>query len=128
MAWQEHIKVHPSAEMFPQMSGAELEELGRDIVANGLRHPIVLFCDREKRGPRDRAEPSELVVLDGRNRLNALEAVGIRIVDDGGYLWPDVAVEGEPVEIIWRSLGGSEEFDPYAYVISANVRRRHLNT
>jgi len=57
------MKVHPLADLFPQIEGRELEELVEDIRNNGLRVPIVL--DREGR------------LLDGRNRLRACRAAGV---------------------------------------------------
>jgi len=57
------MKVHPLADLFPQIEGRELEELVDDIRNNGLRVPIVL--DREGR------------LLDGRNRLRACRAAGV---------------------------------------------------
>lgn len=40
------IGIHELAERFPDPSDEELAELGRDVVENGLRHPIVFYCDR----------------------------------------------------------------------------------
>src|SRR5438477_1409050 len=102
-SWRDVIKVHPAAELFPMMSEAELRELGEDIVANGLREPATLA----KVG-------GELVLLDGRNRLAAMELVGLRTVTDAGVLDD------------WFYTVPAEPRDPYAYVISANIHRRHL--
>ncbi len=70
-------KPHPIAEVIPRMQPAEVAELARDIGANGLIHPIVLF---------------EGKVLDGRHRLEACAKAGVkpRFVDWEG--------EGSPVE------------------------------
>ena len=54
-------KVHPVAEMFPLMEGAEFDELVADIVANGLLNPIMV-----QKG----------VLLDGRNRRAACAQAG----------------------------------------------------
>ena len=51
------MKIHAAADLFPMMPEEELQELARDIAANGLIHPIVL--DDQKQ------------VVDGRNRLAA---------------------------------------------------------
>lgn len=55
--------VHPAAELFPMLPDDELDDLARDIHANGLIHPIV----------RDRSG----AILDGRNRLRACELAGV---------------------------------------------------
>jgi ParB-like chromosome segregation protein Spo0J len=59
-------EVHPAADLFPMMTGDELQALADDIRENGLRQPVVL--DGEGR------------VLDGRNRLAACELVGVEPV------------------------------------------------
>jgi ParB-like chromosome segregation protein Spo0J len=69
--WRETWKVHPAAEVFPLMEDDELEALGKDITENGLKQPIMMF-DAEG-GP---------VVLDGRNRLEAMERAGIKTAKD----------------------------------------------
>jgi hypothetical protein len=95
------------------MSDPELKELGEDIKKNGLTSPVVLW-------QADPKAPEQL--LDGRNRLDAIELV-----------------TGKPVEIGAPSLMAGEDFlasdkvivldksvDPYAYVVSANLVRRQL--
>jgi hypothetical protein len=67
--WREHLKVHPAAETFPLMSEAELKDLAADIKANGLREPIILWRENW-----DHETPA--ILLDGRNRLDALAALG----------------------------------------------------
>jgi hypothetical protein len=126
---RDRIGVHAAAEMFLMMSEAELLELGKDIDEHGLRHPVVIFCDRIKRSRNDYARLDEMLLLDGRNRLSAMEAAGIRLFDEeAGTLSPDIQTDGDdPIEIIWRGYdGGSDVFDPFAYVVSANLHRRHL--
>jgi ParB-like chromosome segregation protein Spo0J len=81
------------------MTGSELQALANDIKANGLRQQVVYFVTR--RGERQ--------LLDGRNRLAACKLARMRTD------W-----EGREVR--------EGEVDPYDYVISANIRRRHLNT
>jgi len=89
------LPVHPAAELFPLMEGAEFDELVTDIKANGLREPIALWGGGERSGGQ---------VLDGRNRYRACLAAGIR-----------PRFEHLPA------------VDPLKYVISANIRRRHLS-
>jgi ParB family chromosome partitioning protein len=56
------LPVHPAAEMFPLLTGAEFDALVADIKENGLREPIVLLDGK---------------VLDGRNRMIACRQLGI---------------------------------------------------
>jgi hypothetical protein len=93
------ITVHPAAEMFPMMDDAELDELAADIERNGLYEAIAY-------------QNGEL--LDGRNRLAAI----YRIKDEKRrtYLLGVVASSKRALEVQ----------DPVAYVVSANLRRRHL--
>jgi ParB-like chromosome segregation protein Spo0J len=50
------MRVNPLAEIFPLMTGVDLQNLAADIKANGQRHPIVLHKG---------------AIVDGRNRLAA---------------------------------------------------------
>ena len=71
--WRDHLKVHPAADVFPLLSEtdpAALRELGEDIKKNGLRAPIALWKNQKRFPP---------VLLDGRNRLDAMEAASIEI-------------------------------------------------
>ena len=99
MTWRDQYRVHPAADVFPMMSDTELAELGEDISANGLRSKIIFT-------PADENE-----ILDGRNRLEAMERAGFDIS-------PDALASRGAVD--WH-LG-----DPVAYVISSNIHRRHL--
>jgi hypothetical protein len=100
-SWRDVLPIHPAAEMFPLMSPDELRVLGEDIKANGLKNPVTLWA----------AEPdSEWFLLDGRNRLDAMELIGLSTLED--HQW----------QVIFGSKGG----DPYAFVVSANIHRRHL--
>jgi hypothetical protein len=91
---------HPLADIFPLMEGKEFDALVADIKANGLREGIVLFGDK---------------ILDGRNRYRACEAAGVT----PGFR---VAVQSPEQSNIARPL----ITDPAAYVVSANIHRRHL--
>jgi hypothetical protein len=91
---------HPLADLFPLMEGAEFDALVADIRANGLRDGIVLYENK---------------ILDGRNRYRACEAAGV----SPGFR---VAVQSPDQSNIARPL----ITDPTAYVISANIHRRHL--
>jgi len=103
---------HPAANVFPLMEGEEFDALVADIKANGLREPIVTLKGK---------------ILDGRNRYRACLAAGVK---------PEFAVRVHADTCLMHTVKGIEDGyceegegwikDPIAYVISANIRRRHL--
>jgi hypothetical protein len=112
MTWRDILPIHPAAELFPLMSPDELRELGEDIVKNGLTSPIVLWQGDLK---------SSVCLLDGRNRLDAIElarrseaVVGAPSITAGNF------------HAINEVITLDKSVDPWAYVISANMNRRHL--
>jgi hypothetical protein len=88
---KQRFDIHPAATLFPMMSDSEYEGLKQDIAENGQRESIVVWCNQ---------------IIDGRNRLRAMEELGRQ---------PDIA------EL-------DEDQDPWKYVISHNLHRRHLTT
>jgi len=84
-------KVHPVADLFPLITGDELDKLVKDIKTNGLIDPIVLTSDG--------------LIADGRNRYRACEKAGVDL--RFSTLDPTVSVT--------------------EYIISKNLRRRHLD-
>jgi hypothetical protein len=95
------LTFHPIANLFPLMTQTELEQLAADIGAHGIREPIVINMQGQ--------------ILDGRNRYRAwLWHVGYR-------------VDGLPLRT--RLFGSLPEdgADEIAFVISANLMRRHLS-
>ena len=72
-SWRDICQVHPAAEIFPMLSEDKLRALGEDIKEHGLKEPIVLWSI-------DPEDNQSAVVLDGRNRLDAMELVGIETV------------------------------------------------
>src|SRR6516162_940098 len=103
MSWRDHIKVHPAADLFPMMSESELRELGEDIKENGQRVQVVLWKDPSPGG--------EYWLIDGRNRLDAMELAGLCVFDKIGRQ-----------RFYWRLMDG----DPYEQVLSLNLLRRNL--
>jgi hypothetical protein len=100
-SWRDNIDVHPAADMFPMMSEAELDELAADIAQHGLRVPIWFSAYGE--------------LLDGRNRLAAIDRIPDQKRRDECRNWAD-----------YNARGLSYVGDPYKFVVSANVHRRHL--
>lgn len=82
--------VHPAAELFPLIEGDPFAELVADIKANGQREACWLNRDG--------------VLLDGRNRIRACQAAGVR---------PS-----------FRQYDGDDEV---GFIVSLNLRRRHLS-
>jgi hypothetical protein len=83
------------------MTDAELDDLAQDIKTNGLQQQIATWKDRN----------GKVWLLDGRSRLEACSRAGVKIND------AEHVVRYEHTEVS----------DPAAFVISANVRRRHLS-
>lgn len=100
MGWRDDYKIHPAADVFPMMSHEELDALAADIKANGgLTSPISFFVESD----------GTLTVADGRNRLEALERIGLTLTP--------CAIERIDPTLI----------DPVAYIIGKNILRRHLS-
>jgi DNA-binding Lrp family transcriptional regulator len=113
VSWRDNLLIHPAVELFPPMSSDELRALGEDIVKNGFTSPIVLWRAR----PNERA-----ILLDGRSRLDATEmATGRAVeVDGSSVMAGEFLATNKVIVLDGRSV------DPWAYAISANIRRRHL--
>ena len=103
--WRCVLRIHEAAELLPRMSNAELRELGEDIKKRGLQSPITIITDVEG-GER---------LLDGINRLDAMELVGIPIVKNGEL----------NLEVV-QTHNVAGNIDPHAYVLGANLLRRYL--
>jgi hypothetical protein len=104
-SWRDVLPIHPAAELFPLMSEDEQRALGEDIKRNGLQQTITLWSPTMGGAP---------AMLDGRNRLDALELVGIPTVANG-------RLRREIPRVITLA-----DTDPWKFVVSANIHRRHL--
>ena len=92
------VKIHEAAELFPMMGDADYKQLKKDIALNGLKSDLVFIGT----GSNDRE------LLDGRNRLKAMQELGID--------WEAFCFVEHPDNIP----------DPVGYVVSLNLHRRHL--
>jgi hypothetical protein len=63
-SWRDVLPIHPAAELFPLMSQEELRELGENIKIHGLKSHLKVYKSK---------------LLDGRNRIEAMEFVGVSI-------------------------------------------------
>jgi hypothetical protein len=131
-SWRDVLPIHPAAEVCPMMSEPELKEWGEDIKKNGLKTSIAIFDSGvDTKGPR-------YWLLDGRNRLAAMEAVGLaprlalKPFRRGGGSWWTLTLEGvgedDHPDLCGFVLPQPKlvDDDPYAFVASANIHRRHL--
>jgi hypothetical protein len=135
--WRDRYHVHPAADLFPMMTDAELDELGEDIKKNGLTSPIMLWTDNRAwadshaAGSDDKDTESPAYLLDGRNRL---EACQLKRIDFDSVPCP--TLHGRRVQQSSALISCSAdmatswewqtEVDPVAYIMSANLNRRHL--
>jgi hypothetical protein len=99
LTWRNILPTHPAAKEFVAPTPTDLKKLADDIAANGLQNKVKL---QWRDGVR--------ILLDGRSRLDALEMNGRTIDLDDTSIFEVVA----------------ESVDPVAYVIGANILRRHL--
>jgi len=115
--WREVFSVHPAADLFPLMSADELRDLADDIKKNGLIHKATYNYGATK---------GEFVLLDGRNRLDALALLGEHIwIDSRGNPDPRYCSAASRVLLnLAEGIGGIR--DVTAWVISENIKRRHL--
>jgi tRNA U34 2-thiouridine synthase MnmA/TrmU len=108
-SWRDQIPVHPACDVFPMLGKDELRQLSEDIEKHGCREKVVIFAEGSGR-------EKVVSLLDGRNRLDAMELAGSEIEAHEGHMF----VDGRKVSTLISGI------DPYAYAVSANLRRRHL--
>jgi hypothetical protein len=118
--WRDSLPIHPECERFPEITPQEARALRADIKKHGLKTQIAVWLSSTAPGP---------VLLDGRSRLDASEAIhgplsfrstgtGYEVVDEEG----NVIIGPDDITVL------DERVDPADHVYSANVHRRHLGT
>lgn len=101
-SWRDWLPIHPRADRLPLLPPDKLRAMADDIKKpGGLRLSAVFW-----RRPSD-GEPE---LLDGRNRLDALELLGEKITLDNNLIFDEVP----------------SDIDAVAYIVSVNIHRRHL--
>jgi hypothetical protein len=122
--WRNVFKVHPGCAVFPAMSPDQLRALGEDIKANGLQATIKYVRYHRGTGQYDSRRGKEgdtgLILIDGRNRLDAMELVGEGV--------PTTVEEIEFDLINFEKVEVKDDAEIVAYIVSANIHRRHLTT
>jgi hypothetical protein len=69
-SWRDALPIHPTTELLPRMSPDELRVLAEDILERGLDIPITVWRAQEHFPPQS---------IDGRNRLDAMQAVSFTL-------------------------------------------------
>ena len=109
-AANQELEFHPLADIFPLMEGEEFDALVADLKANGLREKMDLY---------------EGKIIDGRNRYRALRRLGIDpSADPSNYFRKAIYAHAVGGDI--KSHEQTNDDRVRAYVISKNIRRRHL--
>jgi hypothetical protein len=124
IGWRNVFKVHPACAILRAMPPDQLRALGEDIKANGLQETIKYVrynrrteqYDDASRRPSD-DDDVDLILIDGRNRLDAMEMVGERVPTT-----LDEFDEFSESENLW--FRNDEKI--VRHIISANIHRRHL--
>jgi hypothetical protein len=90
------LEFHPLANLFPLLQDEELQKIVDDIKVDGFREHEQIVIHEGK-------------ILDGRNRYKATQLAGYKLEQAN-----------------FRDFNLETEGDPYRFVISKNIYRRHL--
>jgi hypothetical protein len=121
--WREAISIHPEAERYPRLSHEELLVLSKDIEKHGLRQKIVLWTSANYEGSLEslleqaQAKCLDLFLLDGRNRILAIEQISDEKLKE--MLLADAFFNA-------KVFTGPPEAEPLFLIASLNLHRRHL--
>lgn len=118
-SWRDVYGIHPAADLFPLLAEDELRAMGEDIKKNGLQEQVVFWSEKAN-------DLKTIMLLDGRNRLDAMELVGMETLHLVGEEYrlkmPARYLSLEP-NSLFPDTGRT---NPFLYAISKNVHRRHL--
>lgn len=104
-SWRDVVQIHPCADVFPQAKEDDIKELAKSIRETGLREGVTLW-----------EVGSRQFLLDGQTRLDALERLGIKVIDGDGL----------DEEFVKETINSVSSFTAAQAVIAGNIRRRHL--
>ena len=110
--WRDRLSVHPKAEQYPLLKADELRTLAADIEAHGLRYRVKAYIDPNS---------NKQILLDGRNRLSALQLLEREIFGRDGALKPEWCEQ-----VLVRADTKPEELE--ALIDGLNLHRRHLTS
>jgi hypothetical protein len=121
-AWREAFHIHPDCLKLPPAMPGEVAALASDISRQGVLMPV------QFRIPEGESTTNDAEMIDGRNRLDALQQNGYRfawVTGKGPYMRdPDGTVTAVPFEL----KTPAEVPYPLEYIVSLNVVRRHWTT
>ena len=75
--WRQMLQVHPAADVFPLLGKEDVVALAADIKKHGLKQPVLIIEGKD----------GHAVLIDGRNRLDALELLGEEITLDNSTIF-----------------------------------------
>jgi hypothetical protein len=121
MSWRDSIAIHPAADIFPLLNDDDLVALGEDIKRNGLAVSTAI-----------QVNDGTPILLDGRNPLDAMERVGLRVKIGNSrrnsYVGAEEQLDDER-ESVTLSLDATVTVvtgDPVEYITSTNIHRRNI--
>ena len=145
-SWRDQIKVRPAADLFPDEQRRRTPGIGRGHREKWVEVSRRALVEGDHAGPEPGSKPPNpnYQLLDGRNRLDAAEFVGLTVSIDtrrgevsiGKPDTGQLPCRREPLfefQVSWDGFNKLKPvrepwIDPYAYLMSANLHRRHLTT
>ena len=114
-SWRDILQIHPAADLFPRMSPDELRGARRGH--HQERAQVVRSCcGRTDKSPACNCSTAAIGSMRSRSRPPVRSIVG-----------PPSVMAGKDFLAVNKVIVLDRSVDPYAYVISANIHRRHLD-
>jgi hypothetical protein len=123
--WRAHLEVHPAVDLFPPIPEEQFAELAHDIAEHGLQAKVQLVVGTD----------GSIKLVDGRNRLDALAALGwLEKVEPPAPKRgrkpkgdPFVPIAATKIVSLFQFQNNLADADVSRLALSLNLRRRHLN-